>query len=770
MESPDPSDAAAAPPPGFWTPRRKRIAAWSAGVAGSAIAAFAVYLGVLTVTTPGVDELRKAQTAWPSVILSADGEVIGRFSNAYQAPIALKDVAPDLINALIATEDHRFYAHHGLDPTRILGSLWRSAQGDLQGGSTITQQLARNLFPQEIGSERSLNRKLREAITALRLERTSTKDEILENYLNVAPFLYNVRGIEMASRTYFNKPASQLDTAQAATLVGMLKGTQRYNPVRNPERARDRRNVVLSQMAKRGMLTRARYDELRAQPLALDFRRPEDGGIGQARHFVEHLREQLAEWADTHDRDLDRDGLVIRTTLDSRLQKFAQDAVAAQVALLQRQAGSEWSDVRARSPVAKPSTAKNAPPAPRPFGYFWSQHPELLAEMARDTPQFREARQAGSDDAKALALVLGDKALMERLRDAKTTLSAGFVAIDPRSGAVKAWVGSPDFNREQFDHVFQARRQPGSTFKPFVYGAALQRGISTEHRYLDGDVDIVLADGTSWSPTDGGGPSGAMLTLREGLVQSKNTITAQVMNEVGIDAVVAFAQAAGVRSKLDPVPSLALGTSPVTLLEMTNAYATLAALGERREPLLVTSIQERSGKTIAEFTSAPERAIEQPLAEKLVDVMRGVPLSGTGTLVRTEFGVRGDIAGKTGTTQNNTDGWFLLMQPNLVAGAWVGFNDPRVTIRSNYWGQGGHNALRIVGDFFRQGQKAKLIDVAARFPDVAQDPAEFDRIEQIPLAPAGGPFGAPPAAPIESVSHTPSNAAVPRLQDLATGR
>lgn len=774
------TDSPQTPSPRFWTRRRRLVAGWSAGAFVAAVAAFGVYLGVLVQTTPDVDELRKAQTAWPSVILSADGEVIGRFANAYEAPVALKDVSPDLVRALIATEDHRFYEHHGLDPTRIVGSVWRSLHGDLQGGSTITQQLARNLFPQEIGSERSLNRKLREAITALRLERTSTKQQILENYLNVAPFLYNVRGIEMASRTYFNKPASQLDTAQAATLVGMLKGTQRYNPVRNPERARERRNVVLAQMAKRGMLTPERYAQLRAEPLVLDFRRPEDGGIGQARHFVEHLREQLSEWADAHDRDLDRDGLVIHTTLDSRLQRFAQEAVAQQVAFLQREAGQEWSERRPRPLPTKAAAGKNAAPAVKPFGYFWNQHPEMLDEIARDTPQYRAARQSGSDDKKALALVQGDKALMERLRDAKTTLSAGFVAIDPASGAVRAWVGSPDFNREQFDHVYQARRQAGSTFKPFVYGAALQRGISTEHRYLDSDVDIVLADGTSWSPTDGGGPSGTMMTLREGLVQSKNTITAQVMNEVGVDAVVDFAQAVGVRSKLDPVPSLALGTSPVTLLEMTNAYATLAALGERHEPLLVTRIQERDGRTIAEFASPPERAIEQPLAERLVDVMRGVPQSGTGTLVRTEFGVRGDIAGKTGTTQNNTDGWFLLMEPTLVAGAWVGFNDQRVTIRSNYWGQGGHNALRIVGDFFRAGQKAKLIDVDSRFPDVPQEPPEFDRIEPIPLSPvppspANLPVasnGAMPAAPspIESISHTPSNAAVPSLRDLAAGR
>jgi penicillin-binding protein 1A len=759
--------------------RGRRIALVAA--AGAALAvAFAAWLAVLAATTPGVEELRRAQTAWPSVILSADGEVIGRFSAAYQAPVALEDVAPAVIDALIATEDHRFYEHHGLDPARIAASLWRSAQGDLQGGSTLTQQLARNLFPQEIGSERSLTRKLREAITAVRLERTSTKRQILENYLNVAPFLYNVRGIEMAARTYFNKPASQLDVAQAATLVGMLKGSQRYNPVRNAERARARRNVVLAQMARRGRLDAARCAQLQALPLALDFRRPEEGGIGQARHFVEHLREQLSDWADAHDRDLDRDGLVIRTTLDSRLQHAAQEALARQTALLQRVADIEWSEARPRTASLTAASAAPKAGAPQPFAYFWSRHPEMLAELARESPEYRAAREApGGNDALALASVLADAPAMQRLRARKTRLSAGFVAIEPSSGAVRAWVGSPDFDAEQFDHVVQARRQPGSTFKPFVYGAALRQGISTEHRYLDGDVDIVLADGTHWQPGDGGGPSGAMLTLREGLVQSKNTITAQVMDEVGVDAVVGFARDAGVRSTLDPVPSLALGTSPVTLLEMTGAYATLAASGERREPLLVTSIAERDGRVLERFDNPGEQAIDPALAERLVDMLRGVPRNGTGTLVRTEFGVRGDIAGKTGTTQNNTDGWFLLMHPQLVAGAWVGFNDPRVTMRSGYWGQGGHNALRIVGDFFRRAERDGLIDEDARFPDVPREPAEFDSIEPIPLgvpgdAAAPGGDGTGTAAPLDAVSHgnTPmgEDPVVRMLKERAMGR
>ena len=724
------------------SPRRlKRIAQWGGLAAIAAAAASAVYVCVLVYTTPQLEDLQRAQNLRPSVILSSDGEVIGRFSTAYQAPLTLKDVPKDLVNALIATEDHRFYQHNGIDPMRIAGAVWGIVlHGKMSGGSTLTQQLARNLFPQEIGNEHSLNRKLREAITAMRMERSSTKAQILESYLNSAPFLYNVRGIEMASRTYFDKPAAQLDTVQCATLVGMLKGSERYNPVRNPERARDRRNVVLAQMVKHGKLTPARYERLRALPLVLDFRRPEDGDIGQARHFVAYVREQLVDWADAHDVDLDTDGLVIRTTLDARLQRLAQDAVSHQVALLQRIAGEEWSEARPRTARVQPAPVPAKGKAAAPFAYFWSQHADMQRDMARDTPQFRLARQAGQSDAQALAAVLGDADTMNALRFDKTRLSAGFVAIDPLSGAVRAWVGSPDFAREQFDHVVQAKRQPGSTFKPFVYGAALQRGMSTEHVYFDGAIDIALADGGVWQPTDDGGPSFEPMTMREGLVQSKNTITAQVMQDVGAEAVANFAQAAGVRdSELDLVPSLALGTSPVTLLEMGNAYATLASLGERRAPLLIAQISDRNGKVLDTFDSKPERVLDQGVIEKLVDVMRGVVQTGTGAAIRGEWGVKGDLAGKTGTTQNNTDGWFMLISPTLVTGAWVGFNDPRVAIRSSYWGQGGHNALRLVGAFMQQGQKAKLIDTKATFPQVVRDPPEA------PPEPASAPDAAWPA-------------------------
>jgi penicillin-binding protein 1A len=293
---------------------------------------------------------------------------------------------------------------------------------------------------------------------------------------------------------------------------------------------------------------------------------------------------------------------------------------------------------------------------------------------------------------------------------------------------VRAWVGSRKFELDQFDHVVQSARQPGSTFKPFVYGAALERGFGPDKTYVDEVVDIPLPDGKVWRPTDMSAASGESLTLRQGLVRSKNTITVQVMRDVGVPSVVRFAQAMGVdRSTLDPVPSLALGTSPVTLLEMVSGYSTIANSGQYRKPLCIKRIVDRNGKVLAEFDSGKpgdsRQAMSQQAAVELIDIMRGVVTQGTGQAIKTRFGISADVGGKTGTTQRNTDGWFILMHPKLVAGAWVGFNDTRVTMRSSYWGQGGHNAIFIVGDFFRNSMEKGRIDAAARFPSPPPRPA-----------------------------------------------
>ncbi|NML45384.1 glycosyl transferase [Ramlibacter sp. G-1-2-2] len=602
------------------------------------------YVLVLIPFTPGISDLRKAKSEVPTVVLSADGVVLAEYKRLNREWVPLERISPYVIDALIATEDHRFYEHHGLDLRRTVGALWATLRGGRQGGSTITQQLARNMFPEEIGRAPTLNRKVKEAITALKIESIYSKKEILETYLNTVPFLYNAFGIEMAARTYFDRSADQLDVLQAATLIGMLKGTAYYNPVLNPDRAVDRRNTVLAQMAKRGKLTPARAEALAAQPMRLDFeRQPEQVGI--APHLAQTLRKWLIAWADREDYDIYADGLVVHTTIDSRLQRAANQAVARQLRPLQ--------DIVDRS------------------------------------------RGRGDD---------------------KLALQAGFLALDPRTAQVRAWVGSPDFASEPFDHVNQARRQPGSTFKPFVYGAAFEQGMSPDDTFLDQQLQI--RDGKSvWSPSDPEPPTNQPMSLRDGLVHSRNRITAQVMQKVGPPRVAELAYQLGVReSKLDPVPSLALGTSPVTLREMVSAYGTLANNGRYiGEPQVVTRVEDRKGTLLMSFAAPkPQQVMQKPLALKLVNVMRGVVDEGTGTAIRSRWGIQADVAGKTGTTQENTDGWFILMHPQLVAGAWVGFDDARIAMGDS-WGPGARSALPIVGDFFTQALRMHAVDSRVEF-------------------------------------------------------
>ena len=673
-----------------------------------------LYVLILIPMTPSIRDLKQARSAQPTLLLSSDGKQLASFDQGQHERIKLKQVSPHVIDALVSTEDHRFYQHHGIDFRRTASAALLSLSGDAQGGSTITQQLARNMFPEEIGRSRNINRKLKEVVTALKIESTYSKDEILEMYLNTVPFLYNAFGIEMAARTYFNKSAARLDILESATLVGMLKGTSYYNPVNNPERSLARRNVVLGQMRKHEHLTEARFNALRKRPLRVRFNRLQGKNTSDT-HFTAHVRKWLIEWADENDYNLDLDGLLVYTTLDSNLQASALRAVERQGDALQAIADVEWSQSGA---IASTSTGTYASIRNRitPFRHFWASRPGLVNAFIRETSEYRTAVEGGEKAADALRRLKSDAKFIAQLRATKTRLEAGFVALDPATGAVRAWVGSRDFGRDQFDHVAQAARQPGSTFKPLVYGAALEQGLRPDRPYQDKEIDIKAGDGTIWRPTDMSGSSGNMMTLRDGLVYSKNTITAQVMQDAGLSSIIKLARAAGInQSKLNSVPSLALGTSPVTLLEMVSAYATIADQGQYNKPVFITRITDRNGKVLAAFNTDTKRAMSAESADMLVDMMRGVIDRGTGQGIRNRFGIRADVAGKTGTTQNNTDGWFILMHPNLVAGAWVGFNDARVTMRSNYWGQGGHNAILLVGDFFRHGLDNGAIDSRALF-------------------------------------------------------
>ena len=603
------------------------------------------YVLALIPFTPSVGDLRKAKSEAPSVLLASDGTVLAEYKRINRQWVALDKIAPNVVNALIATEDRRFYQHHGIDFRRTAGAALASLTGRLQGGSTITQQLARNLYPEEIGHSASVTRKVKEAITALKIEAVYSKREILETYLNTVPFLYNAFGIEMAARTYFDKSADKLDVLESATLIGMLKGTSYYNPVLNPERALQRRNLVLAQMAKDGKLDPARVDALAKRPLRLDFERQVEP-LGPAPHVAQHLRKWLIAWADRRGYNIYADGLRVRTTLDAKIQKAANQAVARQLAQLQSLADGR--------------------------------------------------RQAGQD---------------------RAVLQAGFLALDPRSGAVRAWVGSRDYATEQFDHVSQARRQPGSTFKPFVYGAAFMQGFSPSYAFIDQPVAISASPGGEvWSPSDATPPTYQPTSLSDGLAYSKNTITAQLMQQVGPARVAQLAQALGVRqSKLELVPSLALGTSPVTLVEMVSAYASIANGGSYLQPMLVQRVEDRKGKLLEQFEPVREQTPAMPRehALTLVNAMRGVIDQGTGTAIRQRYGIQADVAGKTGTTQDNTDGWFIMMNPQLVAGARVGFNDNSVTMGA--WGQGARSALPMVGEVFQQAFRNRWLDKNAEF-------------------------------------------------------
>lgn len=679
--------------------------------------AVVVYVAALYPFTPSIGDIRKSKDESPTVVLSADGKELATFKRANRDWVKLDDISPKVKEALLATEDKRFYDHNGIDFVRTAKAVVNTLRGEVEGGSTLTQQLARNLYPEEIGREQTVTRKVKEAITALKIEAIYSKDEILETYLNSVSFLYNAWGIEMASRTYFNKKAKDLNELEAATLIGMLKGTSYYNPVINPERAVQRRNTVLAMMVKEGKLPEDRYESLKAQPLKLDFERvPEFNGT--APHLAEHLRRWLLEWADRHDYNIYADGLVVRTTIDSRLQAAANEAVERQGKALQAVADVEWS--RSGTPALGSDTAAYVAARGKaaPFEHFWNTHGDLVKAWIRDSKEYREARDGGKDDAAALEELRGNSQFMADLRRQKTMLQVGFVAIEPATGMVKAWVGSRDYADDKFDHVQQARRQPGSTFKPFVYGAAFEAGHHPSETLMDQPVAIQIDRNQVWRPGDvEGSPSNQPMTLRDGLARSKNTITAQLMMQVGPSRVASLARSMGVRqSKLNEVPSLALGTSPVTLKEMVTSFATIANSGRYIEPRIVTAIEDRDGNVLDQVAApASEQAMSTEAAQTLLDVLRGSVDYGTAVGLRPRFGLEGDLAGKTGTTQDNTDGWFILMHPQLVAGSWVGFNDNRVTMRSSYWGQGAHNALLVVGDAMKGAQKAGVIDAKARF-------------------------------------------------------
>ena len=674
---------------------------------------FLVYWAYVAAGLPSPREMRGIRHVEATLLFTADGQELSAYTDKNRTWVPLDSIAPVVADALIATEDHRFRQHSGIDLRRLVSSTGRTLAGDAQGGSTITMQLARNAFT-ELQSDFILTRKFREWIIALSIERMYSKDEILEMYLNTVPFMYNAFGVEAAARTYFGKRADHLDLLEAATLVGMLKATVYYNPVRNPERSQARRNVVLAQMAKHGYLPADTLAVLDAQPTPLHFSRLSRDDYYLAPHFADAVRQDVDAWAEAHGYNLYRDGLRIFTTIDSRLQKAAEEAVQAEGDALEKVAAREWG---------------GTPGAPYPV--LWQRRAAALDPFLRQQDAFRALVASGLPPAAALDS-LRQTPLADSLRLQLQRVEAGFVALDAHTGAVRAWVGGRRYGAKQFDHVRDARRQPGSTFKPFVYGAALEMGHSPYERLPDVVATYRDPDtGQRWQPANAGGASGAMLTLADALAYSKNTITARLITEVGPGRVADFAHRMGIESPLQAVPSLGLGTSDVTLLEMAGAYATFADGGRRHRPHFISRIEDASGRLLEAFEREPPTPVLRPdLAYTLIDMMRGVVQRGTGQRIRQY--ARGDLAGKTGTTQNGADGWFMLVHPDLVMGAWVGFDTPLITFRSAFYGQGAHTALPIVGRFLRMAQEVAPDRVP---PDATFQPPPGYQAPPVPAAP-----------------------------------
>lgn len=686
------------------------------------LVALIVYILILIPSTPTALQLQRAADARPSIVLASGGEKLTQFEAPFREWIPLSDMPSHVVDALLATEDQRFYEHDGVDIWRTVKAVVNSVTGRREGGSTITQQLARNLFPDRIGNAGTVNRKLREIIAAIKIERLHTKRDILEAYLNTVPFLYNANGIERAAQTYFSKPATDLNVGEAATLIAMLKGPNLYNPVRNPERSQARRNLVLRLMGAQGRISPEESQRWVDSDLNLDFRTL-PGHESLAPHFTAAVRIRMEAWAERNGYNLERDGLVIHTTLDLGLQQVAEEAVATQAERLQAVVDVEWSRGGMPSFGSADSYVRRQASV-TPFAYFWSTRERVVNRHLRRTPEFLNAIARGGSEESILDSLRSESALMDSVRAVATRLEAGLVAVDPSTGNVKAYVGSRDFSIDEYDHVSVAHRQPGSTFKPFLYAAALRRGYSPLDRVVDQSVSIDMGGGQIWTATNSGSRgSGAALTLADALAYSKNTISVRLMQEIGPSRLAMMARELGVSdSELDLVPSLALGTSPVTLLEMVSAYGTIANEGRRRVPRLITRVESATGAVLDSFQSRGGQVMTRRDARTLTDMMRGVVDRGTGRGIR-EWGIHGDVAGKTGTTQGNADGWFILMHPRLVAGAWVGFNDQQVTFRSNYWGQGAHNALYVVADFFKDAQ-SEIPDVQFADPPTYRMPLD----------------------------------------------
>ena len=661
---------------------------------------FAVFFGY-TGHVPTSAQLKKISNPTASEVFSADGKLLGRYYIEHRSSVDFDEISSNVIDALIATEDARFYEHRGIDEIalmRVLVKTFILMDRSSGGGSTLSQQLAKNLFPRNnIGIISMPVNKLREAIIAYRLERIYSKEEILTLYLNTVPFGENIFGIEVAAERFFSKPPSDLSVDEAAVLVGMLKANNFYNPRVYPERSKQRRNVVISQMANYGYITPEEGEIYKEKPLELKYRRI-SFNEGPAPYFLEMLKPELLDWCARNTKEngepwnLYTDGLRIVTTINSDFQKYAIEAVNDHMKSLQKDFDNHW---EGQDP--------------------WRSNGNILQRAIRRTKRYRNMEAAGktseeieeSFNQKIKATLF----TWDGMKEVETTpldsvkhylrfLNAGFLAIEPSSGELKAWVGGIDFRFFKYDHVL-AKRQPGSIFKPFVFLAALENGLSP-FEYYPAEQTVYTAY-ENYSPANFDGLHEGYYTMEGGLARSVNTVAVDVLMKTGIDKVIHTAHELGLDTNIPEVPSIALGVHSESLRNMLFAYATLINRGMKVEPYYLKTISTRSNDLIEEFQRPPstKTRLNELNCQLITHMMESVINKGTGTRIRTAYNIRGDFAGKTGTTQNYADGWFVGMTPALVTGVWVGAEEPGIRFRSSRLGQGSYTALPVVGRFFR---------------------------------------------------------------------
>jgi len=638
---------------------------------------------------PDNQELRSIQNPMATEVYSADGVLMGTYYIENRQFLEPSEIPEVMKHALIATEDVRFYSHKGIDLRSLFRVFFKTlllrneAAG---GGSTLSQQLAKTLYPRGdfIALSMPVN-KVKEMATARRMEKVYSKEEILEMYLSTVSFGENTFGIKAASRRYFNKDPRDLKLEEAAVLVGMLKATRLYNPVQNAERALERRNVVLTQMAKYDYLDVSEADSLQLLPLVADYH-PLPHNAGIAPYFREFLRAELDVWCQEHFKsgpepyNLYTDGLKVYTTIDSRLQHYAEEAMQGHMSHLQEIFEKQWKGLDLWRGLTEEQLMIN---------YSGEKRKDMSSELPRKMQVFTwkgmEEREYNT---------------LDSLKHFLSFLQTGFLAMDVESAEIRAWVGGINHEHYKYDHVL-ARRQTGSVFKPLVYLEALEQHI-TPCEYFPND-SVVYHDYEDWTPRNADRSYGGYYTMKGALLHSVNTVSVELLMQVGIDSVVELCQKAGIRSPLPAVPSLALGTGDVSLYEMVGVYQAIANRGEAKEPRYLKRIEDRAGKVLAEFSQATEgRSLCTPEnAELMIEMLRGVVNIGTAAGLRSRYRITADIAGKTGTTQNYTDGWFIGFTPGLVAGAWVGGDLQNVRFRSIEYGQGAYAAMPIWADFMK---------------------------------------------------------------------